>query len=175
MAEIIKNMLSSRLGFEIEEFHDKKQKYIGFYSKDCWRYDEDEKDFVGDVECEHNIVVKILSILTKIVEEVAEKFGEKLSYILITPAPSLNIWGVTAMDPGMLYAIWINRNAPEDVLEVQLYRCLIPHLAKLDPSQMFKANPNPFISIDDIVAELKAKGITIKEVNNGYLFQIEST
>jgi len=167
-------MLLSRLGLEIEEFHDKKQKYIGFYSKGCWHYDEDEEDFVGDVECEHNIVVKTFSTLTKIVEEVAEKFGEKLSYILITPAPSLNPFGVTAMDPGMIYAIWINRNAPTDILEVQLYRCLINHLAKLDPLLMFKANLNPFISIDDIITELKAKGITIKVINNGYLFQIES-
>jgi len=167
VVEFVKNKLSS-LGIAIRVLDGREKGWVGFCYEKCWDPDEDS----GDVECEHDVIKKNYSALIKVVEEAAEKFGERLFYIFITPAPSLNLWGVTVVD--IMYTTWISRNVPKNVLDPKLYKTFVLNvITKLDPILASQLNSIPFISIDDVAAELRAKGVNVKGVNNGYLFRVD--
>jgi len=149
--------------------------WYGFVDGECCNREDDEP--YCDVDCLEDHLKRIVSTdfekLISIVKNIAEKYGNIVSFVMITPAPALSIFNVSLISRS-IYGVWLRRDIPQIEVEERMYRITTLNLlAKLDPVLAYSFFTMPFIQIDSLIEILLTRKTTrdnliIEKVHNGY-------
>jgi len=145
--------------------------WFGITLQRCQRYNPDDEEYEGDVRCEAEVIRQSFTEILEATKRLASEFGDSISFIFITSAPSLNAWGATIAEPGAVYATWVNSDIPQRRLEIRLYMVFLLNLVmQLDPAIALRSSVVPFICVECLAEDLRAKGLKVESVGRGYLF-----
>jgi len=158
---------------DVEPYYSEGLNWFGISVQRCQRYNPESMDFEGDVSCEAEVVRRNFAEILEATKRLASEFGGAVSFIFVTSAPSLNMWGATVAEPGAVYAVWVSSDVPQSLLEIQLYEVFLRNVvAELDPEIALRASGIPFICVECLAEELRARGIKVESFGRGYLFTV---
>jgi len=172
LVNAVKAELKELLGFEVDVMLNEEQPWWrGFYAKKC----ESVEDINGspiemvDDECNEKVVVENLERLINAVKALAEKYGEKLVYIMVTPVPTLIRFFESIIDRP-IYAVWF-RDAPKKPHEVPVYYVIVYKVIMMvDPLLAhILASIAAFPPAEEVSSKLEESKAVVEKVGNGYL------
>jgi len=175
LVNAIKAELRDLLGFEVDVELDEDQPWWrGFYPKKCETTGADIDEDLADVEivdsdCNERVVIENLERLITAVKVLAQKYGNKLVYIMVTPAPTLIRFFESIIDRPV-YALWF-RDAPEKPHEIPVYYIVVYKVVMaIDPMLAHVlASIAAFPPAKELADKLEKTRAVVEKVGNGYL------
>jgi len=173
----LKEKLMELLGFEVDCAYDSRQRWwLGFYAKQCETTGEDINEDLRNVKmidilCQEKVIAEKDRELIDAIKALAEGYGDRLLYMVITPAPSLvRFFNSNSIVNFPMKAVWFS-DAPRAWHEILIYYIIVYNMiVRIDAFLAHMLGSIAAIpSVEELVNKLNMFGALVEKIGNGYL------